>query len=72
MRLSIYLTSMLFVFACSLQAQEPGSIKIEKRTMQLKPGEEVDYEVGTIFVRENRNVSKSRVIGVGFARRGGG
>ena len=48
--------------------QEAGEIKTEKRSFQTKSGEVIHYEIGTLFVPENRSDPKSRVIGVGFAR----
>ncbi len=48
--------------------QQAGEIKTEKRSFQSKSGEVVHYEIGTLFVAENRSDPNSRVIGVGFAR----
>lgn len=46
----------------------PGAITLEPRTFKTSDGETVDYELGTLFVRENRAKADSRLIGVGFAR----
>jgi pimeloyl-ACP methyl ester carboxylesterase len=40
----------------------------ELKSFKTRSGEVVDYEIGTLFVRENRSDPESRVIGVGFAR----
>ena len=48
--------------------QKAGEIKTEKRMFQTKSGEVIHYEIGTLFVPENRTDPKSRMIGVGFAR----
>ena len=49
-----------------VQAQEAGEITTEKQSFQTKTGEIIEYEIGTLFVAENRNDPKSRVIGVGL------
>lgn len=72
----IYLLTLAFCtvapFASSqLPAAPPqaaGEIKTEKRSFETKSGEVIHYEIGTLFVPENRSDPKSRVIGVGFAR----
>lgn len=46
----------------------PGTIISETRTLTTSDGERVAYELGTLFVKENRLRPGSRVIGVGFAR----
>lgn len=43
-------------------------IVIEKGTVTLPTGETVPYEIGKLYVPENRNKPDSRRIGVGFAR----
>jgi pimeloyl-ACP methyl ester carboxylesterase len=43
-------------------------IVIEKGTVSLPTGETVSYEIGTLYVPENRSKPDSRRIGVGFAR----
>src|SRR5687767_9621621 len=52
----------------ALHAQNAGEIKIEKRSLKSPAGEAIKYEIGTLFVPENRSQPNSRVIGVGFAR----
>ena len=49
-------------------APKAGDIKTEQRSFKTKLGAVIRYEIGTLFVRENRSDPKSRVIGVGFAR----
>lgn len=48
--------------------QQAGEIRKEKKTHQTRDGETIHYELGTLYVRENRQENNSRVIGVGFAR----
>ena len=46
----------------------PGTIEVEQRTLRTADGRAVRYEIGTLFVPENRLAPRSRVIGMGFAR----
>jgi len=48
--------------------QQPGDTRVEAKSFETAAGETVEYELGTIFVPENRSEPQSRVIGVGFAR----
>jgi pimeloyl-ACP methyl ester carboxylesterase len=43
-------------------------IVIEQRNLTLPTGETVSYEIGTLYVPENRSKPASRRIGIGFAR----
>jgi len=43
-------------------------IVIEQRNVTLPTGETVSYEIGTLYVPENRSKPASRRIGIGFAR----
>lgn len=45
-----------------------GRIVIDQGSLTLPTGETVAYEIGTLFVPENRNKPASRTIGIGFAR----
>ena len=45
-----------------------GEITSEKKLFKTRSGEVLDYELGTLYVLENRSDPDSRVIGVGFAR----
>jgi pimeloyl-ACP methyl ester carboxylesterase len=45
-----------------------GELVVEHATMKTETGEVVPYEVGTLYVPENRDAPHSRLIGVGFAR----
>jgi pimeloyl-ACP methyl ester carboxylesterase len=49
-------------------AHLPGGIVIEDGAVTTANGVRVVYEIGTLFVPENRTVAGSRTIGVGFAR----
>jgi pimeloyl-ACP methyl ester carboxylesterase len=50
------------------EQHQPGSVAIESRTITAADGTTIEYELGTLYVRENRNDPKSRLIGVGFVR----
>ena len=49
-------------------AHKAGEIVLEQATIEVSKTERLDYELGTLFVPENRSDPKSRIIGVGFAR----
>ncbi|MCP3097832.1 alpha/beta hydrolase [Myxococcus sp. K15C18031901] len=48
--------------------RKPGEVVLERGTVELEPGTRVSYELGTLYVPENRQKPGSRLIGVGFAR----
>jgi pimeloyl-ACP methyl ester carboxylesterase len=48
--------------------RKPGEIVIEKASIISNTGETIDFDLGTLYVPENRADPKSRVIRVGFAR----
>jgi pimeloyl-ACP methyl ester carboxylesterase len=54
--------------AASAQQPTPDRIVIEQGSTKLPTGETIAYEIGTLYVPENRNKADSRRIGVGFAR----
>jgi pimeloyl-ACP methyl ester carboxylesterase len=60
----------LFFQATPASAQPVTSdrIVIELRSVKLPTGETVHYEIGTLYVPENRANPTSRRIGIGFAR----
>lgn len=66
------LKTSLFIaasFAAGLAvAQEPGDVKIEKTSFTTNKDKVYEYELGTVYVPENRNRADSRTIGVGFIR----
>jgi pimeloyl-ACP methyl ester carboxylesterase len=43
-------------------------VTLEQRTLTTEGGETIAYEIGTLFVPENRSDPRSRQIGIGFAR----
>jgi pimeloyl-ACP methyl ester carboxylesterase len=45
-----------------------GEIIIEPASLTTPNGETINFELGTLYVPENRSDPKARVIGVGFAR----
>lgn len=53
--------------AAPAAARQPGEIEVERGRVDGPHGP-VDYEIGTLYVRENRARADSRLIGVGFAR----
>jgi pimeloyl-ACP methyl ester carboxylesterase len=64
----------LALLPSSLIAQQPaqaargaGEIVVEHRTLRQR-GDSMRFELGTLYVPENRDHRESRIIGVGFAR----
>lgn len=61
--------SLLLLAPSVAGARTPSDqIVIERGSIRLSTGETVAYEIGTLFVPENRDKPDSRRIGVGFAR----
>lgn len=54
--------------AAALAQHQSGDIVVEHGTVHDEQGHAVPYEIGTLYVPENRHKTSSRVIGVGFAR----
>jgi pimeloyl-ACP methyl ester carboxylesterase len=48
--------------------RKAGEILIEPASLTTPNGETITFELGTLYVPENRSDSKARIIGVGFAR----
>jgi pimeloyl-ACP methyl ester carboxylesterase len=48
--------------------RKAGDVRVESGIATTDAGEAIPYELGTLFVPENRTVPGSRLIGVGFAR----
>ena len=48
--------------------RKPGDILLEPASRLGLSGEKIDFELGTLFVPENRDEPNSRIIPVGFAR----
>ncbi len=68
-RLAFLPLALLFhVTPASAQQATGDRIVIEQRTVKLSSGETVRYEIGTLYVPENRSKPASRRIGIGFAR----
>lgn len=69
----IHIAFLCLIVGKNLYAQqtepvgEPGEIRIVKRVLESDQ-KTLDHEIGVLFVRENRSVPDSRVIGVGFSR----
>src|SRR5436190_6135114 len=49
-------------------ARKTGEIIIEPASLTTPNGETISFELGTLYVPENRSDPKARIIGVGFAR----
>ncbi len=49
-------------------AKKAGEVLIEPISITAPNGDTVEFEMGTLYVPENRSDPKSRIIGVGFAR----
>jgi pimeloyl-ACP methyl ester carboxylesterase len=52
----------------SASGRKPGEIIIEPASLTSPTGETIPFELGTLYVPENRADPKARIIGVGFAR----
>ncbi|AGC43150.1 hypothetical protein MYSTI_01818 [Myxococcus stipitatus DSM 14675] len=66
-----FLFSLWLALPSGALAEPPhksGEVVIERGSVELEPGTRVSYEVGTLYVPENRRNPESRLIGVGFAR----
>ncbi len=67
-RCTVFLTAF---FAAQLDAappRRPGDVETANRKYKTASGETLDYDLGTLFVPENRSDPTSRIIGVGFVR----
>lgn len=54
--------------AFAASTHKAGDIVVERGTVRSEAGVDVPYEIGTLYVPENRAKPGSRLIGVGFAR----
>ena len=54
--------------AAAAETPRAGAIVSEQRTFTTSDGAAVPYELGTLYVPENRADPRSRIIGVGFVR----
>src|SRR5579859_5241536 len=54
--------------AATAAGHKAGDVVIESRSLQSAEGESVQFELGTLFVPENRAIAGSRIIGIGFVR----
>src|SRR5256714_384970 len=52
----------------SANDRKAGEIIIEPASLTTPNGETIPFELGTLYVPENRSDPKARIIGVGFAR----
>jgi pimeloyl-ACP methyl ester carboxylesterase len=74
MRLSLLPLAAALVWTACSGAQEKqaprkaGDVVVKTATMEVPGVGKVEYELGTLYVPENRAEPKSRLIGVGFAR----
>ncbi|MFA6116437.1 MAG: alpha/beta hydrolase [Sphingomonas sp.] len=72
MKIARYCFGLMLAFAAAASSAEPmrhaGEIQVENGTAIATDGSTMAYEIGTLFVPENRDKPGSRLIGVGFAR----
>jgi pimeloyl-ACP methyl ester carboxylesterase len=54
--------------AASTAQRKAGEIVIEKASLTTPDAGKIEFELGTLYVPENRSDPASRIIGVGFAR----
>lgn len=62
---------MVVIAAPASLAKEPrkaGDVVLEPASVTVPGGDKVEFELGTLYVPENRAAPNSRLIGVGFAR----
>lgn len=65
---SIFVLAALLIASGTLaQDRKAGTITTEKKAFTTSGGKTYEYDLGTLYVPENRSDPKSRVIGVGFA-----
>ncbi|MEO8019295.1 MAG: alpha/beta hydrolase [Pseudomonadota bacterium] len=68
---ALIMLSILTCVALPAEAASPhraGDIVLDPKSVVMIEGIPVEYELGTLFVPENRAAATSRIIGVGFAR----
>ena len=68
-----FAAALLMIFLLPIGARgedspKAGDVRLEKRKYKTWSGKTGEYEVGTIFVKENRNEPDSRIISIGFSR----
>jgi len=63
-----FLAGALLSLTAHAATPKAGDIAIEKGVVHRADGSSVPYEIGTLYVPENRQSPTSRLIGVGFAR----
>ena len=69
--MNIPLLAVLIFVASPVTAansNKAGEVQIDSTSIVMINGTPVEYELGTLFVPENRASAKSRIIGIGFAR----
>lgn len=64
----LLLPLFLILPTAAVAQHRPGEIVVERGTVRDEQGKAVPYEIGTLYVPENRSKPGSRLIGVGFAR----
>lgn len=68
LRLYALLAWLVAMPAFAAAPHKAGEIVVERGTVKSEAGVDVPYEIGTLYVPENRQQAGSRLIGVGFAR----
>lgn len=73
MKRRLWLSAVVMMFGsiasgAFAQARRAGDIVVTAATVRAADGTTVPYEIGTLYVPENRRATGGRLIGVGFAR----
>lgn len=70
LRIVLLLVTLTFVTSPTAAADPPraGEVQIDPPKTATIDGVSIQYELGTLFVPENRDAAASRIIGIGFAR----
>ena len=72
LKLLLFTLPMMFLFcwsACMAQEKkhQAGDIEFETSIFTTRSGDKLKFQLGTFYVKENRNNPESRIIGIGFA-----
>ncbi len=65
---TIFVTSLVCnAWGQNSENRTAGEVILENKTYKTKSGKSGEYQVGTLFVKENRSDPNSRIIGLGFS-----
>lgn len=65
---AVFAATLFSVALSAAETHKAGEVAIEPATLTTADDKEIKYELGTLYVPENRLDPNSRLIGVGFAR----